>query len=351
MNSEIILNQRNKKIDSLRAFSFILVFLYHSGFLEAGYIGVDLFFLLSGYLMTLSINQILKREGTLGVFTFFNKRIARLIPSILVLVCSVFFLSYLIIPDFDRSEVLRTGLTTLIISTNYYLAFSQDYFGVSAIFNPFTHMWSIAAEIHFYLIIGIFGFFFKFRAIGWILLSLIFIFLLFFFKGDSNQTYLYTHTRVFSFFIGSILFFLNNYLKFKIKKTLIVICILYALITLISLIKLPSIFMGMDWLTNSIIANIFGFILLFLIINDNNKINIHPVANIVYSWWVYIGRISYSLYLFHYPIISFSFWMLGDLSFFNMLIILLLSIGISALNFKYVESKYYKLSYQKLKNI
>lgn len=350
MNSKTILLERNKQIDSLRAFSFILVFLYHSKILEAGYIGVDLFFLLSGYLMTLSINQILEREGAFGIFTFFNKRIARLIPSILVLVCSIFFFSYLIIPDFDRGEILRTGLSTLIMLTNYYLAITQDYFGVSAIFNPFTHMWSIAAEIHFYIIIGFLGFIFKFRATGWFLISFILILSLFIFKGDSAQTYLFTHTRVFSFFIGSILFFLKKNLRLKFKNSLIVILLLYLLIALSSTIKLPNIFIGMDWLTNSIVANVFGFVLLILITDYNNETKTYTASNKIYSFWIYIGRISYSLYLFHYPIISFSFWLWGDLSFFPVCIIFLISIGIAGVNFKYVESKYYSQLYLKSKN-
>lgn len=339
--------QRNNQIDGLRAFSFLLVFLYHADYIEAGYIGVDLFFILSGYLMTLSITSIRKREGTRGILTFANKRIARLVPSILVLVCFTCFFSYLIIPDSDRAEVLRTGLTILIMATNYYLALSQDYFGVAAIFNPFTHMWSISAEMHFYLIIGILGFVFRFKPVGWIFICSILIGLTVYLGGESSQTYLFSHTRIFSFLAGSGLFFLTKHLQIKLKNINIPVLILYVLIALCSLIKLPSLFMGMDWLVNSLLANIFGFSLLFLIINDGNKGDTHLVNSKIYNGWIYIGRISYSLYLFHYPVISFSFWLWGDLSPLTLILTLLVSIGLAVLNYNLVESRYFALSSSK----
>ena len=129
-----------------------------------------------------------------------------------------------------------------------------------------------------------------------------------------------------------------------------VILLLYLLIALSSTIKLPNIFIGMGWLTNSIVANVFGFVLLILITDYNSETKTYTASNKFYSFWIYIGRISYSLYLFHYPIISFSFWLWGDLSFFSVCIIFLISIGIAGVNFKYVESKYYSQLYLKSKN-
>lgn len=342
------LAQRNNQIDGLRAFSFFLVFLYHAGYLEAGYIGVDLFFILSGYLMTSSIISTNNAEGKKGAVTFIQKRMARLLPSMLVLIIFTITLSYMLVPDSDRNEILRTALTILIASTNYYLAFAQDYFGMSAMLNPFTHMWSISAEIHFYLIIAVLGFLFNFRLLGWVIIFFVLLYLSIFIGGESSQTYLFSHTRIVSFFFGSAVYFISIKKSYLYESTPLMLIALYSILFLSSCIKFPAIIGGSDWLLNSIIANVIGMAILFNIVNSKHVgENLLPFFSQLEYGWSYIGRISYSLYLFHFPLISFTFWLWGDINILSLFIILISSIFISAINYNFVESRYFSWSLSK----
>ena len=348
MKSSNLLNQRNNKIDELRAFSFFLVFFYHAGYLEAGYVGVDLFFILSGYLMTNSIILTNKSQGIMGIITFLKKRMARLLPSMLILTVFTVMFSYILVPDSGRGEILRTALTVLTASTNYYLALTQDYFGMSALFNPFTHMWSISAEIHFYLIIAILGFIFRFKALGWMLLCSSLICLSIYLGGESSQNYLFTHTRILSFFLGTVIYFIFAKQKSLYNLSSITLILLYFGVLLSSFIKFPFILGGFDWLFNSIIANLFGMCILLCIINfDNQDQKSSIFSHSLKNCWRYIGRISYSLYLFHFPIISFSFWLWGDINPVSLIIVLGISLIVASINYHLVESKYYNWSYSK----
>jgi peptidoglycan/LPS O-acetylase OafA/YrhL len=341
--SRALVSERNSQIDSLRAFSFFLVFFYHAGFIEAGYIGVDLFFILSGYLMTGSVTVISQAEGSRGIFTFVKKRISRLIPSILAVTFITILSAYLIVPDTDRSEILRSSLMTLVAGTNYYLALSQDYFGVGAMFNPFTHMWSISAEIHFYVIIAILGFGFSFSNFWFIAFVGLLVGLNLLFSGDSSQSYLFSHSRIFSFLAGYCLYFLTLRVRLQFKYLTIFKAILYVLIFLSSIVKFTFFFLGdADWLINSLAANILGFSLLFLILNSDNAVGSKSsvIKESIVNTWNYLGRISYSLYLVHFPIISYTFWIWGELTLVSLIIVFIASVSLAALNYKFVESLY-----------
>ena len=336
---------RNNNIDSYRAFSFFLVFFYHAGYIEAGYIGVDLFFILSGYLMTGSIIAINRIEGRKGIVLFLNKRISRLLPSILVVTILTVICAYLIIPDTDRPEVIRTLIMTLVAGTNYYLALSQDYFGVGAMFNPFTHMWSISAEIHFYITFAILGFIFRFNNI----ITIVFIGLLIginlIFSSGSSESYLFSHTRIFSFIAGYFLYFVNLRIQLKFKYTTISKYILYSIIIISSFIRYPLVFVDTDWLLNSLIANILGCCLLLIILQSDSVTNVElsKVKKTITNIWTYLGRISYSLYLFHFPIMSFTLWIWGEVNLHNLIIIFIASFTMAALNYQFVETRYANL--------
>lgn len=331
-------------MDDLRAFSFFLVFFYHSGYLEAGYVGVDLFFILSGYLMTMSIISIRAEQGKKGILTFLQKRTARLLPSILVLTACTCFISYLVVSDNERAEVLRSALTVLTISTNYYHALSQDYFGLSSFLNPFTHMWSISAEIHFYLVIAILGFFFRFRVFAWVVIIGFFLAISAFVGGDSSQTYLYSHTRIFSFLAGSMVFFASSY-HVSIPNNNKIRFVLYVLIFLSATVKFSSYFIGIDWLANSLFANVLGIALLYLTLNKNQdsqktEMNMLLLPRV----WTYLGRISYSLYLVHFPVISFYYWTRGQIGPIDLLVIFAATVALAMLNYRFIESKYFSWS-------
>jgi peptidoglycan/LPS O-acetylase OafA/YrhL len=293
--------------------------------------------------MTGSISVISQAEGSRGIFTFVKKRISRLVPSILVVTVITVLSAYLIVPDADRDEILRSSLVTLVASTNYYLALSQDYFGVGAMFNPFTYMWSISAEIHFYVIIAILGFGFNFSNFWFIAFVGLLVSLNLFFSGASSQSYLFSHSRIFSFLAGYCLYFLTLRIRLQFKYFTIFKVSLYVLIFFSSIIKSPLLFFGgADWLVNSLAVNILGLSLLFLIINFDNAAISKPSAieGTIVNTWNYLGRISYSLYLVHFPIISYTFWIWGELTLLSLIGVFIASVSLAAINYKFVESRY-----------
>lgn len=142
-----------KDIDGLRALAIIPVMLYHAKpeILPGGFVGVDIFFVISGFLIT----RILLKEIEDEVFTlgrFYERRLRRLVPAliytiIITLICSLFLLQP---EDFENLAV--SALASIFFVSNIYFYESTDYFSIASEFKPLLHTWSLAVEEQFYLI-------------------------------------------------------------------------------------------------------------------------------------------------------------------------------------------------------
>jgi len=141
------------EIDGLRAIAVLVVIINHidSGLLPGGYLGVDIFFVISGYVITLSLLKSKSSSCRSFLAGFYARRIRRLIPSLLVTVVVTCLLTCLVNPEPFNS--LLTGAFSLFGVSNIYLAaLSTDYFAESAAMNSFTHTWSLGVEEQFYLL-------------------------------------------------------------------------------------------------------------------------------------------------------------------------------------------------------
>ncbi len=144
-------------IDGLRAISVVAVVLYHffPQLGGAGYLGVDAFFVISGFVITASLQNYPTPDGFQSFLArFYLRRIRRLLPALMFVVLVTTIVAVLII---SRSETsMKTGAFSIIGLANIYLySESLDYFAISTELNPFTHMWSLAVEDQFYLIFPI----------------------------------------------------------------------------------------------------------------------------------------------------------------------------------------------------
>ena len=140
------------ELDGLRALAVGAVLINHAekAWLQGGYLGVDSFFVLSGYVVAASW-QSRRNEGTRE---FFKRRIRRLQPALItmVMVTTIFCWKY----GLASTANLNTGIPSLLSTSNLYLLKeNMDYFGQSANVNPFTHTWSLGVEAQFYLIFPI----------------------------------------------------------------------------------------------------------------------------------------------------------------------------------------------------
>ena len=158
MNTKVITKKENKpnkyrvEIDGLRAVAVFAVILNHfdKQLLPNGYLGVDLFFVISGYVITSSLKNNKYKEFTKFIINFYERRLRRLIPLLAFFTIIVGTLTVFL--NTSPGVSINTGFYGLFGISNIYL-FSQstDYFAQSTDLNPFTHTWSLAVEEQFYL--------------------------------------------------------------------------------------------------------------------------------------------------------------------------------------------------------
>ncbi|MEL6554414.1 MAG: acyltransferase family protein [Cyanobacteria bacterium J06621_11] len=146
-------------IEGLRAIAILLVLAYHAkvpGF-EGGYIGVDIFFVLSGYLITWLLINEAQKTGTINLTRFYARRARRLLPALLVVLVAIVGISTFIYAPFEQLSFARTALATASYLSNAYFAYTAvDYLGAASETNPLLHTWTLSLEEQFYLVWPIF---------------------------------------------------------------------------------------------------------------------------------------------------------------------------------------------------
>lgn len=141
-------------IQGLRAVAVLAVVLYHAHvpFVSGGYVGVDVFFVISGFLITGHLLGEVERTGRVSVTGFYARRIRRLLPAALLVVCTTILVSALWGPALQARQTARDGLYAAFYAMNYHLAADGiDYQQADASPSPFQHFWSLAVEEQFYV--------------------------------------------------------------------------------------------------------------------------------------------------------------------------------------------------------
>lgn len=140
------------EIQGLRAFAATLVLIFHAKFVTGGFIGVDIFYVISGFLITGLLLKELKSTGRISLKAFYLRRSKRLLPaSFLVLFATAIF-AWLVLPPISRGSIGRDLIATTLYISNYLFAWWQnDYQNLNATPSPFIHYWSLAVEEQFYI--------------------------------------------------------------------------------------------------------------------------------------------------------------------------------------------------------
>jgi peptidoglycan/LPS O-acetylase OafA/YrhL len=142
-----------KEIDGLRAFAVLPVILHHAfpEFFPGGFVGVDVFFVISGYLITgILIHEISSER--LSLLNFYERRARRILPALLVVLAFSTILSWLLMSNRELEDYLESVSGAALFYSNFVFWNQIDYFGVEAIHKPLLHTWSLAIEEQFYIV-------------------------------------------------------------------------------------------------------------------------------------------------------------------------------------------------------
>lgn len=141
-------------IEGLRGIAILLVVAYHAGIrgFAGGYVGVDVFFVLSGYLITGLLVQEVERSGTIDLAAFYARRARRLLPALAVLLLFTSVAAFALYAPFEQRLIARTALSTAAYASNLLFARdSTEYMATASHGNPLLHTWSLSVEEQFYL--------------------------------------------------------------------------------------------------------------------------------------------------------------------------------------------------------
>ncbi|MFM8425787.1 MAG: acyltransferase family protein, partial [Chloroflexota bacterium] len=199
-------------IDGLRAIAVLAVVFYHAGlnYFSGGYIGVDVFFVISGFLITGIIVREL-REGKFTLLGFYERRIRRIFPAVFTLILFVIIASALLYSASDYSSISRSAIATTLFSSNMLFWRESGYFEAPSTLKPLLHTWSLAVEEQYYiffplLMVWIAKFFkSKFRTVIFVLLLASFALNIYGTYQYASAAFYFMPLRAWELFIGSIL--------------------------------------------------------------------------------------------------------------------------------------------------
>jgi peptidoglycan/LPS O-acetylase OafA/YrhL len=290
-------------VDGLRAFAVIPVLLFHLGFdwIPGGFLGVDVFFVISGFLIT----SIILKESYQGTFTFQNfwlRRVRRILPVLSVVLMCTLFASYFIAfrPDMNAFGKDSLSASFSFANINMWLR-TGDYWGTLAESSPFLHTWSLSVEEQFYIFFPVllvvllrFGRRFVFPAIVCVTMV---SFALFLYAAEHSPTacFYLLPMRAWELAAGCLLAIFLRHNEWSARGLAAHFGAWLGLISVLASYFLISGEAGISALT---VFSVVGSVLIILFADNDGTVN----RILSHSWTVYIGKISYSLYLWHWPV-------------------------------------------------
>ena len=282
----------NINVQLVRVISLILVVFYHLQieFFSFGYIGVDIFFLISGYLMPLMISKY-------SPYEFIKRRTVRLYPALSFVVSCAIVIGYFVSMPGEYLATGESGALSLVFLSNLYFYFNTGYFDIDASLQPLLHTWSLGNEYFAYVIL-----FFMLLAnstkkliLGSVLVC--FLSLIYILNRFPDIDYLDPIPRLFLFFIA---FIYSFYFREKKSNSLLSIIISVCALTFMFSMYKQELLSSL-WPNNSIF--LLPFVILPLLSMDKVIISNFRLQYLIDL----IGRWSYSIYLWHWLVISYEF--------------------------------------------
>ena len=342
-------------LDGIRAIAVIMVLAYHLklALFKSGFLGVTVFFVLSGYLITGILISEVEEEGTIDLKNFWLRRIRRLVPAVMSMAVVIIFVSA-VVNRVIFTKGCKDFLASVLGFNNWWQIFNKvSYFEAAGVPSPFTHCWSLAIETQFYLIyplilLGIYklaksrgegrakrGLLFAGVTLLLALISVILMIVLFDPQQDASRVYYGTDTRAFSLLFGALLAILWEYRMVPRRLSASVNMVLGSVSFAVLLVMTIAINGSSNfWYRGGQFVGTILTVLVIYTVSGRKTWLSRFLCNPVLKW---IGDRSYSIYLWHYPIILLiskgikaSWWIT--------LIEIVLSVVLAELSYRFIET-------------
>lgn len=342
-------------LDGIRAIAVIMVLAYHLklALFKSGFLGVTVFFVLSGYLITGILISEVEEEETIDLKNFWLRRIRRLVPAVMSMAVVIIFVSA-VVNRIIFTKGCKDFLASVLGFNNWWQIFNKvSYFEAAGVPSPFTHCWSLAIETQFYLIyplilLGIYklvksreegrakrGLLFAGVTLMLALISVILMIVLFDPQQDASRVYYGTDTRAFSLLFGALLAILWDYRMVPRRLSASVNMVLGSVSFAVLLVMTIAINGSSNfWYRGGqFVGTILTVLVIYTVLGRKTWLS-RFLSNPVLKW---IGDRSYSIYLWHYPIILLiskgikaSWWIT--------LIEIVLSVVLAELSYRFIET-------------
>ncbi|MBY6190250.1 acyltransferase [Microbulbifer agarilyticus] len=338
-------------IDGLRTIAVLSVIIYHAEIvlfggklLPGGYLGVDIFFVISGYLITSLMIKELRNTDTISISDFYARRARRLLPALFAVLTFCLPMAWYLLLSDSLVDFVNSLVASLLFGSNIYWNYSLQAYGAeSALLKPLMHTWSLAVEEQYYLIFPMLMILMYRYCKGWILhffvVSIVasLCFAEWMSARDSSFSFYMLPSRIWELFAGALVAYLisNNWINkektpfYKAFPYIGILLIAYSLVY----ISFSSAHPG--FIT---IIPVLGAVMVIACPDSSNLVT----RLLSTRGFVGVGLISYSLYLWHYPLFAF----LRISNSFETLAIKLLSIGavfiLAYVSYRWIEKPFRK---------
>jgi peptidoglycan/LPS O-acetylase OafA/YrhL len=329
-------NRYFPEIDGLRAIAVLAVVFHHAGMgFSGGYVGVDIFFVISGFLITGIITKQIENKS-FSLLDFWARRIRRILPAVSVVVACSLVAGFLILDGPGLRSLSLSAIAQTVIAANVFFSLDVGYFAKGAEFKPLLHTWSLAVEEQFYLFLPLLLLityrFFKRKSAVWVIAAIFLASLTTcIYSAHDPAAFYHMHRRAWELLAGALLACLSSRIRMNRSTANVSAALGLALM-------LGSIFLyDTETATRSAYAvpPVLGAVLFIAACTKHSTmtgtmLSLRPV--------VFTGLISYSLYLWHWPIFSFSRSLFIETTMERNLWMIAIALAVSVISWRFIET-------------
>jgi len=338
------------EIDGLRALAVAPVILFHAGFelFSGGFVGVDIFFVISGYLITTILIEDIE-NNRFNILKFYERRARRILPALIFVTVATVFASWALMNHIELRKFSNALIGVATFSSNIVFWKTEGYFNDSLKLNPLVHTWSLAVEEQYYVLFPIFLFFawrFGKSRVFWIISIIAALSLALSewgWRNHATANFYLAPTRAWELFAGSITAFVVQKRGVHASNTLSLLgiaAILFAIFAYDENTPFPSVYS---------LVPVIGVVLLILFA-DKETVAAKLLST---KLFVGIGLVSYSAYLWHQPLLAFGRLQVKtiNLPVYISITIITLSVFFGYISWRYIETPFRNRNFLTTKTI